>query len=153
MKSRRLRKSITILTILAMLFLLLPMAVMAEAEGNGKKDLPSQASPRARLVRANQPVDDQDLDEEELEEEDEEMGEPSERALFVAERNSQAKACGIPPGLFDKLSVFTDGRREEICDSFKGTESGIPMRIKDLVKAIREARMMLETGTDLPIEQ
>jgi hypothetical protein len=123
------------------------MAVMADEEGEGVKDLPSQASARAHQVRANKPADDQDLDEEELEdeEEDEEMGEPSERALFVAERNSQAKLLGIPPGLFDKLSIFTDERREEICDSFKGTESGIPMRIRDLVKAIREARMALET--------
>jgi hypothetical protein len=155
MKLRRFRKSITILTILAMLFLLLPMAVMADEEGEGVKALPSQASPRAHWVRANKPADDQDLDEEELEEEEEEMEEPGERALFVAERNRQAKEWGLPPGfvnIFDKLAALTGVPREEIYTRFVDTES--PMWIKDLAMEIKAARMLVETESEaLPLEQ
>lgn len=155
MKSRRFRKSITILTILAMLFLLVPMAVMADEEGEGVKDLPSQASARAHQVRANKPADDQDLDEEELEEEEEEMEEPGERALFVAERNRQAKEWGLPPGfvnIFDKLAALTGVPREEIYTRFVDTES--PMWIKDLAMEIKAARMLVETESEaLPLEQ
>ncbi|MDW7657167.1 MAG: hypothetical protein SCM11_08335 [Bacillota bacterium] len=155
MKSRRFRKSITILTILAMLFLLLPMAVMADEEGEGaKKALPSQASARAHWVHANKPAKDQNPDVTELEEEEEEMDEPSERALFVAERNRQAKEWGLPPGfvnIFDKLAALTDETREEIYTRFIDTES--PMWIKDLAMEIKEARMMVETEADLPVEQ
>lgn len=159
MKSRRFKRSITILTILAMLFLLLPMAVMADDEGEGTKGLPSQASPRAHWVHANKPVDDQDLDDEEQEvedeEEDEEMGEPGERALFVAERNRQAKEWGLPPGfvnIFDKLSALTGESREDIYTRFTDTES--PMWIKDLAMEIKAARMLVETEDEsLPVEQ
>lgn len=156
--SRRLKMGITLLTLLAMLLLLLPAAVLADEEDEGS-GLPSQASPRAHQVHANRPVDELETEEEEeeLEGEEEEMDEPGERALFVAERNRLAWEWGLPPGfvnLFDKLSALTNGvqTREDIYARFTDSES--PMRIKDLVREIKDARQMLELKTEsIPLEQ
>lgn len=156
--SRRLKMGITLLTLLAMLLLLLPAAVLADEEDEGS-GLPSQASPRAHQVHANRPVDELETEEEEeedeLEGEEEEMDEPGERALFVAERNRQAWEWGLPPGfvnIFDKLSALTGETREDIYTRFTDTES--PMWIKDLAREIKEARQLLELETEsIPLEQ
>ncbi len=110
-------------------------------ETDENENLPSQASVRAHQAKANR-VKIKTPDSEDLEEpESEDPEEMSERALFVAVRNEQARAWGIPPGhvnLFDKLSALTEQTRADIHTWFTNPEA--PMRIRDLAKAIKEAR-------------
>ncbi len=137
---RKTRQILLFLTVVLLFITALPVAVMAdETEDNGQ--LPPQASVRAHQAKANR-MKVKTPDPEDMEEpEGDDPEEMSERALFVAARNEQARAWGIPPGhvnLFDKLSALTEQTREDIYAWF--TNPDAPMKIRDLAKAIKDAR-------------
>jgi len=140
---RKTRQILLFLTVVLLFITALPFAVMAD-ETEETEQLPAQASVRAHQAKANRmkvkTPDPEDLEEPEGDD-PEDPEEMSERALFVAERNAQAWAWGIPPGhvnLFDKLSALTEQTREDVYTWF--TNPDAPMKIRDLAKAIKEAR-------------
>jgi hypothetical protein len=146
------KKTLTIVTILALLITILPVAVMA-SEGALTPKLPDQASTQASIALASRQTSEEtgeDIENPEDQQELAETTEPaesesankSERALAVADRNKQAEEWGIPAGyvnLFDKLSALTGETREDIYDRF--TDKSSPMTVRDLMQEIKDKRI------------
>lgn len=154
------RKLITILSILALLVMILPVAVIAR-EGMFVPKLPEQAATQASIALAGRQIDEEigeteetgetseDLDEdkdltdviESSEPEATESENKSDRAVAVEARNQQAIIWGIPAGhvnLFDKLFALTGEARESVYERF--TDESTPMSVQDLMKEIKDAR-------------
>jgi len=170
-RKRTVKKSITLLTILALLILILPVAVMAKSGGVAPV-LPKNASDNARLAHANRQgnpdlveteeedeVGQEQEQEKEKEQNGEVEGEKSDRALFVEERNAWAEANNIPAGhvnLFDKLLALlakdgTEGdpvTRDSLLADYLNEED--PMTVKDIQALIKSARKD-QTGEEMEV--
>ena len=144
MRKKNSRRVTTIITIFALMMLLIPAgALFAESIAG----LPSGSDETTESIELAEAGETEEPEPEESEETEESEGEAaSERAAYVAERNTTAESLGIPSGrlnLIDKLAAISGMTRAELLPDWQDAE------VQDIMKEISRLRFEAK-GKEVP---